>query len=222
MQINNDYTSHHHHITECHFEEPLKKKTGGGPSPKSSAGAREAAASLKEEEYLNVFRSADTKTSGGKKVSAARGFWEALGDEGAGSEKSVMTIFKEHFLTEVHEAALVFQAGFKHQVTDRIQTVRERIKVSAGNALGKFKRNRESFAALMGKKSSAGREKYRSGAESSKGQVTDTKPAEDIPMQILPESYLMDSYNRKGEYSRLNDNLTYRKPDGPSERQMEK
>ncbi|MBD5500585.1 MAG: hypothetical protein HDR10_05150 [Lachnospiraceae bacterium] len=235
MQINSDYTSiqnrnyekthtHHHHITECQFhEEGIKKQAGGGPSLTNSGNPSATQTSGKDnEDYINVLNSLPGKTSGKKGTSAAKGFWDALGDEGTENQKSVVTIFKENFLTGIHDAVIVMQEGFRHRITDRIPNIREKIKVSAGNAFGKFKKSKESFTALMGKQASSGREKYEAKGKNSNGQVTDEKLQEDIPMQMQPHNYLMDSYNKRGEYSQLNDNLTYQKPENASGRRPER
>lgn len=224
MQINTSFQNrsyqdspHTHHITEClHEEQIAKKKAGGGAPAKSSSGTSVTETSEKDDDYINVIPSVSQKNSGKKGIGAVKGFWDALGDEGTENKKNVMTIFKENFLSGIYDAAAMMQEGFKHRVTDRIQTLREKVKVSAGNALGKFKKNRESFAALTENQTSSGRGKYEAKEKSSQGQVADAKTKDNIPVQIQPHNYLMDSYNRKGQYSQLNDNLTYQKPENDS------
>lgn len=224
MQIRNSYTSfqnrdyqesHTHHITKCLLEEQPKKKTGGGgPSRAAEAGTKAMEASERNDSYyMDALNSAAKKGSGRGKATAVRGFWDALGEEGAGDKKNVMTIFKENFLPGIQDAAVVLQNGFGRRIADRIRNVREKIKTGAGNALGKFKRNKETFTALTGEQTSSGQKKSAAKEKTSDGHVTAAKTEENIPVQIQSHNYLMDSYNRRGEYSQLNDNLTYQKPE---------
>lgn len=223
MQIRNDYTSfqnnnyhesHTHHITECHFEEEIaKKQTGGlGPAQQTAAPAKAAEFSKDGDIYHMGITSPVTKSNSGKgKSSLLRGFWDALGDEGTESSRNVMTFLKENMLDGLHGAAQAIKGAFQFQVIDRALNVREKIKSGVQKTFRRSGSDKDTFAALTGGQTSAGRGKYNS-KEKNKGQVTALKKEEDIPMKVLVHSHLMDSYNKKGEYSQLNDNLTYQKP----------
>lgn len=122
-----------------------------------------------------------------------------------------MTFLKENMLDGLHGAAQAIKGAFQFQVIDRALNVREKIKSGVQKTFRRSGSDKDTFAALTGGQTSAGRGKYNT-KEKNKGQVTALKKEEDIPMKVLVHSHLMDSYNKKGEYSQLNDNLTYQKP----------
>ena len=230
MQIRSDYTSFHnnnhreshtHHITECHFEEEIAKRQTGGAGPAQAAVPSSKAAEFSKDGdiYQMGLSSPVTKSDSGKgKGSPIKGFWDALGDEGAESSKNVMTVLKENIMDGIHGATHAIKGAFQFQVIDRALNVREKVRSSVQKTLKGFGRNKDTFTALTGGQTSAGKGKYNS-KEKNKGQVTALKKEEDIPMKVLVHSHLMDSYNRKGEYSQLNDNLTYQKTGSVSRKQ---
>lgn len=224
MQIRNDYTpfqnknyheSHTHHITEClHKEQVTKPEDGGGMAPgKQNAGNKTVKYSKDGDIYqMSAYYGAEKTNTGRKGISLFKGFWDALGDEGTEDSRSVMTALKINLLSGIHGAAANIRTAFQHQFLHRVQNIRAKIKMHAGNALKKFGKDKDTFAALTDGQTPSRRDKSAAREKNSNGQVTAQKKEEDIPMKVLVHSHLMDSYSKRGEYCQLNDNLTYQKP----------
>lgn len=229
MQVRNDYgsfqnrnyqESHTHHITECLHEEQVKKRGGAGAGQQSLDKSGGVEFSKDGDIYQMNIADPITKKASGKSGSGfVKGFWEVLGDESTENNKNVMAVLKESLLSGIHGAATAIKDTVQHQITGRLQELRGKIKINAGSALKRFGRNKDAFTALTGGQTPSERGKYNAKEKNRNGQVTASKKEEDIPMKVLTHSHLMDSYNKRGEYSQLNDNLTYQKPKSISKEQ---
>ena len=226
MEIRNEYTSfnnkkyhdHTHHITKCLQEEQSSRKTQAG-----GAGLRNGQARGKSTEFSrdgdSYHMSAPAPVSSldfAKGKGFLRGLWDALGDEGDSKEagRGVASVLRESLLAGIHGAAAAIRHSFSGQVAERVKGLRERLRVSAEGGRRFFGRGREAFGALSDGKTSSSRNRHgreRILSEPAKEQAGTEKEREDIPMKILVNSHLTDSYSKSGEYCQLGENLTYRK-----------
>lgn len=222
MQIRNDYTSfqnrnyqegHTHHITECLHDDQTKKKEGAAGAGVSTVDMQNKTAEFSKEGVIyqmSTDSAAAKRTEKKSGTSLLKGFWEALGDEGAQDSKNVMSVLKDNLLSGIHGAAASIRNAFQYQVVERLQNIPVRVKEVLKGAKTKFGNGKDTFTALTGGQTPSGRGSA-DARKKREGQVTSTGKDEDVPMKILKHSHLMDSYSRQGEYCQLNDNLTYRK-----------
>lgn len=233
MQIRNDYTSfqnkdyhesHTHHITKCLHKEQVKKPEGGGGTApgNQNAGDRSVKYSRDGDIYqMSAYYGAEKTNTGKKGMSLVKGLWDALGDEETEDSPGVMSVLKVNLLSGIHGAASNIKTAFQHQILDRVQTVRLKIKINAGNASKRFGKDKDTFAALTDGQTPSRRGKSDTKEKNRNGQVTAQKKDENIPMKVLVHSHLMDSYSKCGEYCQLNDNLTYQKPGNKTKKKKE-
>lgn len=232
MQIRNDYTtfqnksyheSHTHHITECLHKEQVKEpEGGGGMAPgNQNAGDKSVKYSRDGDIYQMSAYYGTEKTNTKKGMSLVKGLWDALGDEGTEDSHKVMSVLKVNLLSGIHGAAANIKTVFWHQILGRVQSVRTKIKINAGNALKRFGKDKDTFAALTDGQTPSRRRKSDTKEKNRNGQVTAQKKDENIPMKVLVHSHLMDSYSKHGEYCQLNDNLTYQKPGNKTKKKKE-
>lgn len=224
MQVRNDYTyqnqnfghSHSHNITDCLHEEVTKKKEpfAGGSKPESGIGThKQQRTDSMELSYMiqqgnEVFREKKSGFAGWK------GFWDSLGEDTGKTERNVPLSMKESVLSHmqgiVHSAQTAVHSLFQKKLLHSVTVIPRKIKMEISSALKRFKRGRNSFAALTEKEMNFGRNAYGRG-RGQKGQLPGSKK-EEIPLAKLPNSHLMDSYSKTGAYCQLNENLTYQKP----------
>lgn len=226
MEIRNEYTSfdnrqyrnHTHHITKClHEEEAAAKPAAGALAGAGTGQGRSAEFSRDGDIYHMSAFAAGQSGSAGKGKSLLKGFWDALGEEGeeAGKERNAMAAFRENLLSGIYSAAASIRHSFSSQVIERIKNLRERFRTGAKGGYRYSRGSREDFAALAdgrapSHKESKNRRSIRR-QELLPGEAPSLRKQEDIPMKILVNSHLMDSYSKSGEYCQLGENLTYGK-----------
>lgn len=228
MRIDNDTTSytgsqlthsHHHHITKCVMEEEKGRPDAGAMGIKRDtyqAGAGNAA----KEETGTIGMGMDMAQRSGR-FRIGKGFvrdiWDAMGDEGTSAQKGISPLHDQsadshargvHSMTAALSA---FRQDLSSYVMNKWENIREKIRTGIHSSLKRFGKDKEGFAML----SNAGHQTDgRKGTEKWK-QEEDRKETrtgrEEIPAAYQEDNHLMDSYNKTGEYCRLNENLTYQR-----------
>ncbi len=233
MQIRNDYTpfqnksyqeSHMHHITECLHKEQIKKPENGASMASGNETAKGSPVKYSKDGdiyQMSAYYAAEKTNAGKKGRSLLKGLWDSLGDEGAESSSGIMNALKGNLLSGIHGAAAGIKTALQYQIINRVRNMWGKIKINGGNALKRFGKNKDTFAALTDGQTPSQRRKSAAGERSGTGQAAVKKKNEEIPMRVLVHSHLMDSYSKKGEYCQLNDNLTYQKPGTAAEKKKE-
>lgn len=131
---------------------------------------------------------------------------------------------KEHFpgqvkglLRAVSGIIPMIRQGFNVLITERFESVRERLKVGIHTALKRFGKDSEPFGALtdpgtgslFGSRTGNG-----TGKGSSKSGNSHIKE-ENIESTSGINEHLMDSYSKSGKYCKINENLTYSRGRAP-------
>ena len=218
MQIRNDYTSyqnrnyqegHTHHVTECLQEDQVKKKEGSlGAVNKGDFGTENSTVVFSKDgdtflmDAAAVMAEKKTDTGGSLIIR----LWDALGEETSGEKHHTRNLLRDHLLSGIHGAAASVRDTFQHQIVERVQSVPVKVKTVLQSAGARFRRGKDTFAALTGGQTFSG--KNNSHKEKRKdGQVTSARKEDDIPMKVLKHSHLSDSYSRRGEYCQLGDRI---------------
>lgn len=227
MQVRNDYTSyqgmdsnrnnHHRYVTDGLYEEAAKKAESGAGEQSSFSGEKEemrAAASQKSQNiYMDHYSAAARESRSAKKVSWVKQFWDYLGDESDGEGKAARHLsVRQTVMSGISGAATAFRERFVYPIVNKLTEVRESIKAYANGALKKFGKGREAFTALSDERMPSGKREGQHHREQRRGQITTRRGAVEVILQEQMNNHLMDSYTKNGEYCKLNDHLTYRRP----------
>lgn len=215
---NNYEQPHSHHVTDCLHEESSKMPEGGMNGSKTGSTADAAAGVIYEKTGHTYEYAGKTEAVRDRRkwsLSAVKGFWNALGEEGEADRLGLPSRFslKDSILPGIAGAAAAFRERISGSLANRIKGIRNRLKTEISASLKRFGKGREAFTALSDQKTSSHQKNLYSGAGSRKEQLQ-TARKEEKPMKPLVHSHLMDSYSKTGAYCQLNENLTYQKPDG--------
>lgn len=223
MQIQNNYNaysgteyhkSHTHHITECVYDHEEKTQDGGGAgAAKSSMAGQEMSVKSGAEQaafYDYGTRGQKQETEAKKGPGMLRRIWDAMGEDGKGTESMAGAVSENRAGENVEGGIPGAASAFRHlipaYITEKWETLRDRVKAKAGAAFENFDKKKDAFLALsdFGGRFQGKKEKK---PKPGKG-LRRTKPE---LLSEASETHLMDSYSKKGEYCRLNDNLSYRR-----------
>lgn len=224
MQVRNDYTyqnqnfghAHSHNITDCLHEEVTKKQEqfAGGRKPENDIGSYKQQRTDSMELSHMIQQGNEGLKEKKSVLGELKGFWDSLGEEDGKSERKVPLSMKERVLSNmqgiVHSAQTAVHSLFQKKLLHSVTVISRKVKMEFSSALKRFKRGRNSFAALTEKEMNFGRNAYQRG-RGQKGQLSGVKK-EETPLAKLSNSHLMDSYSKTGAYCQLNENLTYQKP----------
>lgn len=232
MQIGGLGSSHSasdHHVTRCiHDHHEAREKVGGGAMKASaSAGISEAKASLQQEAPFSL--SAWLKNVLGSRKGFLHSFWgdgEAAANVIDGNQREVNS--KEGGRTvgnpdtaSVRDPDTTAASSIAVQPLIRHQTVQDNPYFSAVEDTGNLKqtfwqRVKVRFHNVSGQLSGRLPRKYFGFQTRNSFQAKQEKPKEDlrkhsryrqdtveIDCVLMDDSYLMDSYDRRGEYSKL-------------------
>lgn len=222
MQIQNNYNaysgreyhkSHTHHITECLYDHEEKlSDEGGAAAGKSSASVQELSAKSEtgQMDFFDYGSKVPKQETGLKKgAGLLRQFWDSMGEDG----KEGLSIGGRESRTGENisrDGIVGASAAIRHlipaYVTEKWENVRDRVKAKAGAAFQNFDKKKDAFLALSNFGGRFGGKKEER-PKSGKG----TRRANPEIFLAAPDTHLMDSYSKKGEYCRLNDNLSYRR-----------
>lgn len=223
MQIQNNYNSysgteyhksHTHHITECLYDQEEKpQEKAGTAAGKNSAAAQEAYGKSEAEQmafydYNGTVRKQEPEVKKG--VGLLRQFWDSMGEEGKEAQGAAGTAGESRPGEDMGRGIYGVSSAIRHllpaYVTQKWETVRDRVKAKAETAFRNFNKKKDAFLALSdfggrfrGKKEE--KPKQRKSAGRGKPEI----------LTVAADSHLMDSYSKSGEYCRLNDNLSYRR-----------
>lgn len=223
MQIQNNYNSysgteyhksHTHHITEClhdHEEKPQEK--AGAAAGKNSAAAQEAYGKGEAEQmafydYNGTVRKQEPEPKKG--AGLLRQFWDSMGEEGKEAQGAAGTARESRAGEDTGRGIYGVSSAIRHllpaYVTQKWETVRDRVKAKAETAFRNFDKKKDAFLALS---DFGGR--FRGKKEEKPKQGKSAGRAKPEILTAAADSHLMDSYSKSGEYCRLNDNLSYRR-----------
>lgn len=225
MQIRNDYTSyqglgsnrnnHHQYVTDGLYEE-VAKKAESGANEQSALSAQEESRKTESPQNIHMaLYSATAKESrSAKKISWARRFWDYLGDEQSGEQTGTKHLFsiRPSVLGGINGAVAAFRENISRRIVNKWVEVRESIKTHANAALKKFGKGREAFTALSDQRMPSGNKEGQRDRERKREQIITRRGAVEVIIQEPVHNHLMDSYSKNGEYCKLNDHLTYRRP----------
>lgn len=223
MQIQNNYNaysgteyhkSHTHHITECLYDHEEKPQEGGGAgAAKSSMAEQEMSVKSKAEQaafYDYGTRGQKQETEAKKGPGMLRRIWDAMGEDGKGTERAAGAVSENRAGEDTGRGIYGASSAIRHllpaYVTQKWETLRDRVKAKAGAAFKNFDKKKDAFLALS---DFGGR--FRGKKEEKPKQGKGTERAKPEILTAAADSHLMDSYSKKGEYCRLNDNLSYRR-----------
>lgn len=224
MQIKGDYGSyshtgydrhHNHHITQClHEEKREQHKEMAAGIRKDTFAEEKGQETLKKEPVFTHARPEKYSGTIRKGVGFLKGVWDNMGEETDGAKKSRSAFSAWNDSDGVKGIAAVTSAirqVFPGRIINRWEKVREKIKVSISSTLKRFGKGSEAFGALTDPKGhfAEKRETDKSLSERKEKDVRKTERVAEAPYQ--PDSHLMDSYNKRGAYCQLNENLTYQK-----------
>ncbi len=235
MKIQGNYQSyagkgyepeHHHHITKCLHEEKQSRQSGATAGVRQDAQAVSDAGKSGGQEQVYGDYGEKKEHSGRKRgigLGAVKDFWDSLGVEDSLGTEDKRGSQETHSTGMGLRAAGIFTSAvkqaFSEHLVNRWESVREKIRVAAGNALKRFGRGRDAFGALTDpgthfSRQGRSRHPFRDKTKKDARQETDA-----VLSAALPNSHLMDSYSKTGAYCRLNENLTYQKGSSGGNRQ---
>lgn len=222
MQIQNNYNtyssteyhkSHTHQRAESPYDqEELSREGAGEAQGKESLSAWERSPKSQGEQR-DFYEHEDTTSKQDEVQKRGRNllkqFWDSMGEEE--SQESLSAAEREgreegDGSKGIHAAAAGIRHLFPAYITEKWETVRDRVKAKAGAAFQSFDKKKDAFLAL----SDFGR---RFGGRK-EGRPRPGKAARRPRPEILQDTattHLMDSYSKRGEYCRLDDNLSYRR-----------
>lgn len=220
MQIQNDFnaysnteyhSTHTHHITEClngHEEKP--KEESGALGGKGSSSIREPSGQGEGERiFFQGNSSGITKPEAGPKkgVGLIRRLWDSMGEEGRSGEKAATAAgegrIRGDFVGGIAAASSAVRNLLPPYLTEKWEVVRDKVKAKAEAAFQHFNTLPDPGRRFLGKKEE--KQRRREGAGRRTGRA---KPE---ILSEAPDTHLMDSYSKRGEYCKLNENLTYRR-----------
>ncbi len=224
MQIRNDYhsqsglgyrNSHTHHITKSLHEEGQKQQDPPAAGAKNSGSHQEAQkGTFSREQASAAYGEAGPKQAESPVEKRGKGIfgkygsfskmWEALGKEEQGEESA-------RAAAGANTAPFGIRQLLPAYFVNKWVSIKEKIKRAAGAAQKRIKKQKDAFSALTDKREHStgkkGREKQLSQKEN---KVLRRGNVEIISAEPI-DGHLMDSYNKTGQYCKLNENLTYRK-----------
>ncbi len=170
-------------------------------------------------------REEEAEISGGQKKQEAghrkgreliRQFWDSMGDdENSQTEKTDVPGEEGLSGKDTGRRIWAISASVRNllpaYITEKWEDVKDRIKEGAGAAFQRFNRGKDAFLALSdpgGRFRGKKEEKHRGREQPGRG-MRRAKP--EVLSGSVPDTHLMDSYSKTGEYCRLNDNLSYRR-----------
>lgn len=222
---NQNVNSHVHHVTECIHEEKKKTQEGMTAGLRDSVSLQTVQNMQIEEPQWNLFQWMSRML--GRGARGIKGFF-GIGQEGLQAGSTVEDAENTGAASTAVSSAMESPNKI-HAMTDRAagyfvpakeeipsnnwyQNLKERARIRFGairNSLSKYLKQEQSLSMGAGKNgTSAGREKE------DRSRLSVYKKDElEIDCIITDDSYLLDSYNRKGDYSRLGDfdTATYQK-----------
>ena len=213
--LNQQQTGHVHHVTECVHTRTPEKQEGAMEPGSQTAAASQQTAGLSESRQtdllsrlieqikssarsLGLWLSADTGSSVDASVTSAQVSDQATAAGTAQTEKTAGTVLAE-------KAAGYFVPLQEEKVQGSlVSNTRERIRIhfaSIRNSLAKYLKQEQKLQTKTGGNKEPGKEKQDRSRRSIYRQ-------EDLELEcvITDDSYLLDSYDRKGDYSRLGKN----------------
>jgi hypothetical protein len=210
MRVDNDYTSyqnrnygenHKRHLTE-YPQEDEEKKTEGSKEALKHTETRTNQASYSRDG--DSYRTAAALTPAVQKTEKKskgliKGLWDALGEDDSEAEQSLFASLRDMVRYQIAGKIQGLPARVLQRFTDGIRAVMK----SLGTALGK---GGSAFGALTGGMTG---EDAQAKEEKTNEEMSDGEKEEEISGKMLKHSHLTDSYNNRGEYSRLGENLTY-------------
>lgn len=229
MQIQNNYHSfsdagyqnpHTHHFTKClHEEERHKKESAVGGIRKDAMEAASGDQEKNLKEALADGLGSRGRTGGLKRgLGRIRGIWEAMGEEGKGESvkaSSLQGASQTSHISRTWENTTGVSSLIRLELPERIvnkwEYVREKVKTGIKSALKRFGREKDTFETLSDPRGRfAGKRETREQYSEKSGKGT-RKQETVILTAAMEDTHLMDSYSKKGEYCRINENITYQK-----------
>ncbi|MBQ8598379.1 MAG: hypothetical protein IJ409_11385 [Lachnospiraceae bacterium] len=222
---NYNYATHTHHFTECLHEEQVPKKQEGGAAA-SSGVTVEIRSEYGAEKLNDVLQGVQVSAENSfwkKGIGFFQGIWNAMGQEGQIQQNAEAdyshedTVRGKGLLRGVNTVISAIRQGFNVQIAERLETVREKLKVGIHTALKRFGKDSQAFGALtdpgtgslLGGRTGSGA----SGRRDKSGTRQDEN--EMIKTAAMSEEHLMDSYSKNGTYCKINENLTYQQGRAP-------
>lgn len=229
MQIQNNYHSfsdagyqnpHTHHFTKClHEEEHHKRESAASGIRKDAVEAASRDQEKNLDEALTDGLGSRGRAGGLKRgLGRIRGIWEAMGEEGKGeSEKASslqgtsQTPHISHTQENTAGVSSLIRLGLPERIVNKWEYVREKVKTGIKSALKRFGKEKDTFETLSDPKGRfAGKGETREQYSEKPGKGT--RKQEPVTLTAaMQDTHLMDSYSKKGEYCRINENLTYQK-----------
>lgn len=212
---NQNVNGHVHHVTECIHEERTKRKDGGAAGMRDSVTLQGVQNAETEEPGWNLFQWLSQILGRGAK--GIRGFF-GIGQEGlhAGStvenaentgaasnavSSAMESPARTHAMTE-HAARYFVPAKEEIPPNNWYQNLKQRARIRFGairGSLAKYLKQEQGLHMGTGKNgTSPGKEK-----EDRRRLSVYKKDELEIDCIITDDSYLLDSYNKKGDYSKL-------------------
>ena len=182
---------------------------------KSSRAAYGPAKGKEADIFIHTPESGKERGEGSKKgVGLLREFWDAMGDE---SKEGKTALEEEAQETgeqrEIYGIPEVFGQFFSRRVTVNWMEFKDKVKAGADVAFQSFEKKKDDFFALADPKNFFRKNFRKKREEKQKRRELAEKRArrqKDI-LTANTDSPLMDSYSKRGEYCKLNDNLSYRR-----------
>lgn len=213
MQVNNTYHgSEVHHVTECVHDHGHNSLKHGGAAGQSAGFTEpiETAQSIQENvNLIGLGMDGSKKSIWSKGIGFLKGIWESAGEQ----EGSQLPLADNHGiqaqtrLPVTNEAAVPVREALPKRILQRIQTITARIKVGIGGAYGNLAKEEGKLSSgrKHGYKTPEVKETTENNQESleAAGRLEETN----IPIMEQRNSYLLDSYTKKGEYCQLKDHL---------------
>lgn len=192
--LNQQQTGHVHHVTECvHARTPEKQEGGMKTGSQTAAATQQQTAGIAESSQTGLLsRLMDQIKSGVRSL----GLWLSTG--AAQPENTAGRALAE-------KAAGYFVPLQEEKVqSSQVTSTRERIRIrfaSIRNSLAKYLKQEQKLQTKTGGNKEPGKEKQDRSRHSIYRQ-------DDLELEcvITDDSYLLDSYDRKGDYSRLGKN----------------
>lgn len=228
--LNQQQTGHVHHVTECvHARTPEKPEGGMKTGSQTAAASQQQTAGITESSQTGLLsrlmeqiksgvrslglwlstdtgRSADVSEASAEDSdpTAAAGMTQ-LGNIAAAAQPGNIVGEKTAGVAQLEKAAGYFVPLQQEKVQGSLVTnTRERIRIrfaSIRNSLAKYLKQEQKLQTKTGGNKEPGKEKQDRSRHSIYRQ-------EDLELEcvITDDSYLLDSYDRKGDYSRLGKN----------------
>lgn len=214
---NQNVNGHVHHVTECIHEERTKKQVGGASAMRDSVTLQNVQNAETEETGGNLFQWMSQIL--GRGVRGIKGFF-GIGQEGlradgakgnaedtrAADETASLSMASHAKTHTMAENAARYFVPAKEEIPPNnwYQHLKQRARIRFGTirgSLAKYLKQEQKLSMGMGKNgTSPGKERE------DRSRLSIYKKDElEIDCIITDDSYLLDSYNKKGDYSKLGD-----------------